>query len=215
MKRVFDIVIATCAIIFLSPLFIVVALIVKATSSGPVLFRQQRIGKNFRPFFICKFRTMVRDASLRGGPITFGNDSRITKVGHLLRKTKIDEFPQLINVLKGEMSLVGPRPEVPRYVEMFRPDYEVILRVRPGITDLASIKYRDEAAILGQAKDPEEEYINRVLPEKIRFAKEYVRRSSFLFDLCIIFKTILQLFVDRVSSSADKSINCHAGEGKA
>ena len=126
-----------------------------------------------------------------------GDDPRITRVGWFLRKTKIDELPQLINVLRGEMTLVGPRPEVPQYVELFRQDYEEILRIRPGITDLASIKYRDEAALLGQSKNPEEEYVTRVLPDKIKLGKEYIRRSSVFFDLTVIFKTFLRLF-DRV-----------------
>ena len=141
---------------------------------------------------------MVYDAPQKGGPITFGDDTRITTVGRLLRKTKIDELPQLINVLLGDMSLVGPRPEVSRYVEMFRDDYNVILQVRPGITDLASIKFRDEAALLGEAADPESEYIHRILPEKIRLAKEYVRRQSLRLDLSIIFATLVGLLGDRI-----------------
>jgi lipopolysaccharide/colanic/teichoic acid biosynthesis glycosyltransferase len=127
-------------------------------------------------------------------PITVGRDPRITRVGQYLRQTKIDELPQLINVLKGDMSLVGPRPEVPRYVELFHKDYAEILRMRPGITDLASIKYRDEAAILGQSEHPEEEYVSSVLPEKIDLAKAYLNQSSFLFDIGLICKTLLKLF---------------------
>jgi len=124
-----------------------------------------------------------------------------------LRKTKIDELPQLINVLKGEMSLVGPRPEVPRYVEMFREDYKEVLRVRPGITDLASIKYRDEAALLGQAENPEQEYISRVLPEKIHLAKEYVGKSSCWFDFTVIIRTLLRVVVDAFSSPAQAAVD--------
>jgi lipopolysaccharide/colanic/teichoic acid biosynthesis glycosyltransferase len=137
---------------------------------------------------------MVEDASRIGGSITFGVDPRITRVGRALRKTKIDELPQLINVLRGEMSFVGPRPEVRQYVELFRQDYEEILKVLPGITDLASLRYRHEAEILGRCEKPEEEYVKRVLPEKIRLAKEYVRRSSLLLDITLIFKTILRVF---------------------
>ena len=199
-KRAFDILAVALGLLLLSPLFALVALLVKLTSPGPVFFRQQRIGRRFRPFFINKFRTMVQDAPKLGAQITFGDDPRITRLGHILRKTKIDELPQLINVLKGEMSLVGPRPEVPKYVEMFRDDYEEILQVRPGITDLASIEYRDEAAVLAEADNPEEEYVRRVLPEKIRLAKEYVRRASFWYDLTIIMKTLLKLFADRLVS---------------
>ena len=193
MKRTLDIVASALAIMILSPLLILVAVAVKATSPGPIFFRQRRVGKSFRPFDIFKFRTMVKDAQKKGAAITFGEDPRITRFGRFLRKTKIDEIPQLFNVLKGEMSLVGPRPEVPRYVEMFRDDYAIILQVRPGITDLASLKYRDEAAVLGQAENPEEEYVKHVLPEKIRFAKEYVNKAALLLDLKIIFQTILKL----------------------
>ena len=202
-KRLFDIVTASLGLLVLSPLLVLVAVLVKLTSPGPVLFRQERIGRGFRPFLICKFRTMAADAPRQGGQITFGRDSRITRVGHVLRKMKIDELPQLINVLKGEMSLVGPRPEVPEYVDLFRQDYEEILQARPGITDLASIEYREEAAILGRAEDPRKEYVERVLPDKIRLAKQYVRQSSFSGDLVLIMKTVLSLVWDHVGS-ADK-----------
>jgi lipopolysaccharide/colanic/teichoic acid biosynthesis glycosyltransferase len=135
----------------------------------------------------------VQNAKVNNRSITVGDDPRITRVGWFLRKTKIDELPQLINVLRGEMTFVGPRPEVPQYVEMFRQDYEEILKMRPGITDLASIKYRDEAALLGQFENPEEEYVTRVLPDKIGLGKEYVRCSSLAFDLRLIFRTFLKL----------------------
>ncbi len=192
-----DMVAAGLGLLVLSPLLAIVALLVRCGSPGPALFRQERMGRNFRPFQILKFRTMVQDAPQRGGPITFGADPRITPLGGILRKTKLDELPQLINVVKGDMSLVGPRPEVPRYVEMFRGDYAEILQVRPGITDLASIRYRDEAAVLGAAANPEEEYVRRVLPEKIRLAKEYVERRSLRLDLTIIFGTLFRLVCDR------------------
>ncbi|MGA2618533.1 MAG: sugar transferase [Thermoguttaceae bacterium] len=193
MKRLLDVTIAGVGLILLCPLLAVVAALVKLTSRGPVFFRQERVGRGFRPFRIYKFRTMRRQAPHGGPQITFGSDPRITPVGRFLRASKLDELPQLINVLRGEMSLVGPRPEVPKYVQMFRPDYEEILQVRPGITDLASIRYRQEAAILGRAADPEQEYVRRVLPEKIRLAKEYIRRSSLRTDLAIIIKTVLVL----------------------
>jgi lipopolysaccharide/colanic/teichoic acid biosynthesis glycosyltransferase len=196
MKRVFDIVVAGTGLIVLAPVMLAAALLVKWTSPGPILFRQERIGRRFRPFCIYKFRTMVQEAPRQGGPITFGADPRITRIGRLLRSTKLDELPQLINVLKGDMSLVGPRPEVHQYVDMFRQDYQEILEVRPGITDLASIAYRDEAAVLGRAADPEAEYRTRVLPEKIRLAKEYLRRASFWFDLLLIAKTVVRLAGD-------------------
>ena len=198
MKRTFDIVVGVLGILFLFPLVPVVALLIKLDSRGPVFFRQERVGRGFHPFLIYKFRTMVHDAPRKGGPITVGEDPRITRVGWYLRKTKIDEMPQLINVLKGEMSFVGPRPEVRQYVELFRKDYEEILKVQPGITDLASLKYRDEAEVLELSQDPEKEYVNRILPEKIQLAKEYLIQSSFLFDLSLILKTLLKLPYVRV-----------------
>lgn len=192
-KRCWDIVTSGLGLIILSPLLLLVAVLVKLTSPGPVFFRQERIGRGGRPFQILKFRSMVSDAPVRGAPITFGNDPRITPLGHILRKSKIDELPQLINVLRGDMSLVGPRPEIRKYVEMFRSDYEEILQVRPGITDLASIEFRDEAALLGRAADPETEYVNRVLPKKIRLAKVYVAQASFIKDVAIILRTLVHL----------------------
>ena len=200
MKRMFDIVVAAAALVVLFPLLVLSALLIKLDSPGPIFFKQERIGRNFRPFWIYKFRTMAQDAPARGGLVTIGEDARVTRVGRLLRKSKIDEIPQLTNILKGDMALVGPRPEVRYYVELFRRDYEEILKVRPGLTDLASLKYRDEAALLGKAANPEDEYRTRVLPDKIRLAKDYLRRSSFLFDLSLILKTLFKLFDYRVSS---------------
>ena len=188
-KRLFDVVAAVAGLLVLSPLFALVALAIKLTSRGPVFFRQERVGRDFQTFRIYKFRTMVVDAPRLGGQITAGRDPRITSIGHLLRKTKLDELPQLLNVLFGEMSLVGPRPEVPKYVEMFRPQFAEVLSVRPGITDLASVKYRDENEILGRADDPEAAYVNQVLPDKLALATEYVRRASFWFDVRLIFAT--------------------------
>ena len=194
MKRNLDILVSLVGLICLFPFLLLAAVLIKLDSRGPIFFRQERIGMRFRPFQILKFRTMVQNSIAGGQSITVGDDPRITRVGWLLRKTKIDELPQLINVLRGEMTFVGPRPEVPQYVELFRQDYEEILKVRPGITDLASIKYRDEAALLGQSENPEEEYVTRVLPDKINLGKEYIRRSSVLFDLTLMFKTFLRLF---------------------
>ena len=194
MKRVFDLVVAFLGLSLLFPLLLLVAFLIKLDSPGPILFRQERMGKGFRPFLIYKFRTMVYDALHRGRPITVGADPRITRVGRILRKTKLDELPQLLNVLKGDMSFVGPRPEVRQYVELFRQDYEEILQIRPGITDLASLTYRHEAEILGRAEHPEEEYVQRILPDKIRLAKAYLRRSSLFFDVTLLGKTLLRLF---------------------
>jgi lipopolysaccharide/colanic/teichoic acid biosynthesis glycosyltransferase len=155
-----------------------------------VFFLQRRIGRGFRPFAIYKFRTMVVDAPRHGGALTVGDDPRITRMGRILRRTKIDELPQLINVLKGDMSLVGPRPEVPRYVEQFRQRYETILRVRPGITDPASLKYRHESDLLAASADPEDEYVRRILPDKLRMAEEYIAASSLFTDFVLIARTV-------------------------
>jgi lipopolysaccharide/colanic/teichoic acid biosynthesis glycosyltransferase len=193
MKRTFDIIVSFLGLVVLSPLLLLVAVVIKLDSSGPIYFRQERMGRGFRPFLIYKFRTMVQDPSNQGLPLTVGDDPRITRIGRFLRKTKIDELPQLINVLKGEMTFVGPRPEVRRFVELFRRDYEEILRMRPGVTDLASLKYQDEAALMGQFTNPEEEYIERILPDKIRLAKEYINRSSVIFDLSLILRTLPKL----------------------
>lgn len=199
MKRVFDLVVALLGLVLLAPLMAIAALLVKLDSNGPIFFKQERMGRGFRPFFIYKFRTMVHDPGGAGRRFTVGNDPRITRVGTLLRKTKIDELPQLFNVLKGEMSFVGPRPEVPEFVELFRQDYEEILKIRPGITDLASLKYRHEAALLGQSSNPTEEYVTHILPDKIKLAKNYIQNSSFFFDLTVIFKTLLKLFNRRAA----------------
>jgi lipopolysaccharide/colanic/teichoic acid biosynthesis glycosyltransferase len=198
-KRAFDMLFAFASLLLLSPMMIAAALLIKCDSKGPVFFKQERIGRGFRPFLIYKFRTMRQDFDRAGRLITVGADPRITRIGHFLRKTKMDELPQLINVLKGDMSFVGPRPEVRQYVQAFQKDYEEILKVRPGITDLASLKYRDEASLLAKAKDPEEEYVTHVLPDKIRLAKDYLQRSSFLFDLSLIVKTLFRILDYRTS----------------
>jgi lipopolysaccharide/colanic/teichoic acid biosynthesis glycosyltransferase len=202
-KRLLDLVASAAGLVCLLPLFLVIAALIKADSRGPVFFTQERMGCRFRPFRILKFRTMVQGAPARGRSITCGDDPRITRVGRFLRASKIDELPQLINVIRGEMSLVGPRPELPRYVARFREDYEEILTVRPGLTDPASIEFRDEAAILGRFPDPEDIYVTRILPAKIRLGKEYARTFSFTSDLRLILKTIATLA--RKSSTAPYS----------
>jgi lipopolysaccharide/colanic/teichoic acid biosynthesis glycosyltransferase len=196
-KRGFDLLAALIGIILISPLLLLVALIVKIGSAGPVLYCQQRIGRDFKPFSIYKFRTMRPGSDADGNTCTVQGDSRITPIGRLLRKTKLDELPQLFNVLKGEMSLVGPRPEVARYVELFREDYKTVLSVRPGITDYAAIEYRDEEGVLnalvgGKYASVHEAYIAEVLPAKIQLYKKYIAEQFFLPDLGIIFKTLLK-----------------------
>lgn len=194
-KRLFDIALSLLGLTFLAPLFLLIAVLIKAESSGPVFFRQERVGLHGRPFRIHKFRTMRADRESAGPLLTIGADPRITRVGRFLRRYKLDELPQLIDVLLGRMSLVGPRPEVPKYVALYPEEvHEKVLSVRPGITDWASIRFRDENALLGRAADPERAYVEEVLPIKLRFYLEYVDTRSFLVDLRIIFATIAAVF---------------------
>ena len=191
-KRLFDIAFALLALLLLGPLLLVVALWVRLDSPGPVFFRQQRVGRGGQLFDIVKFRTMRTGAEAMGPQITVGQDTRITRAGAWLRRSKVDELPQFINVLRGDMSVVGPRPEVPRYVALFPADVrQAVLSVRPGITDLASIEFRDESALLAQSQDPERTYVEQILPAKLRHAQEYVRTRSLWLDLRIIARTVL------------------------
>ncbi|MBA5875529.1 MAG: sugar transferase [Nitrospira sp. CR1.2] len=192
-KRLVDILGASLGLVLFSPLLLILAALIKLDSSGPVLFRQERIGRGFTPFLIYKFRTMAADRANEGLFITSRNDARVTRAGRWLRAMKLDELPQLLNVLIGDMSLVGPRPEVRHYVELFRSEYEQLLSIRPGMTDLASLKYRDEGDFLAQAEDPEAEYVTRILPDKIELGSLYLQRASLLFDLSLILKTVLRL----------------------
>jgi lipopolysaccharide/colanic/teichoic acid biosynthesis glycosyltransferase len=191
MKRLFDFVASSFGLILLTPIFVLVALWIKLDSRGVIFFRQERVGFQGDLFRIHKFRTMVLDAEKKGKQITVGADSRITTVGRFLRKYKLDELPQLIDVLVGDMSLVGPRPEVPKYIDYYTDDEKHdVLSVKPGITDNASIEFRDENRLLASSKDPEATYINEVLPKKIDLYRKYVRERSFFGDVAIIFKTI-------------------------
>ena len=190
-KRVFDLVISITGLILLSPVMLGIALAIILGSSGPVLFRQTRVGRFGKPFTIYKYRTMVPDADQLGEKITIGQDPRITNVGSFLRRYKLDELPQLFNVLKGDMSLVGPRPEVPEYIEYY-PGLEKneVLSIRPGITDMASIEFRNENLLLMTADDPVREYIDNILPRKIELYKKYVRERTLWLDMIIIMKTV-------------------------
>lgn len=189
LKRCFDITASALGLLFLMIPFLIIAIIIKATSKGPVFFRQVRVGKDGKEFRIYKFRTMVVDAKKKGMQITVGADSRITGIGKFLRKTKVDELPQLINVLKGQMSFVGPRPEVPRYVALYDDYQRNILRIKPGITELASIVYRDENEVLAKSENPEETYINEIMPKKIALNIEYMQKLGFWYDIKLIFMT--------------------------
>lgn len=193
-KRLFDWLASTLGLLLLAPLFLVLTLWIKLDSRGPVFFRQERVGQYGNTFRIHKFRTMVVDAEKRGLQITVGADARVTRIGHRLRKYKLDELPQLIDVWLGRMSLVGPRPEVPRYVACYPADVrERVLSVRPGITDKASIEFKDENEILGRAADPHRAYIEEVLPIKLRYCLDYVENRSLLGDIGLIFRTITAL----------------------
>ena len=192
LKRVFDIIVSFCGIIILFPLIIIVSILIKITSKGPVLFKQVRVTKNGKLFKIYKFRTM-KENSEGNKQITVGKDNRITGIGHILRKTKLDELPQLFNVLKGEMSLVGPRPEVPKYVELYTDEQREILKVPAGITDYASIYFSNESELLGEAENPEELYIKKIMPYKIELNKKYINEIGIMTDIKIIILTILKI----------------------
>lgn len=194
-KRAFDVVFSFIGLVILSPLLILIAIIIKIDSKGSVLFIQGRVGKNNKDFKIFKFRTM-RVQSQKKGLLTLGNnDSRITKIGYFLRRYKIDEFPQLINILVGDMSFVGPRPELRYYVNFYNEDDMKIFTVRPGITGLASLKYRNEVELLKAAKNPEDYFINTIIPDKLKFNKEYIKRKNFFFDLKLIIITIIKVII--------------------
>ena len=193
LKRLFDVLVSLIALALTLPVFLVIAVLIKLDSSGPVLYREERIGKGFRRFFIFKFRTLEENAQ---GPVSrFKRSSKPTRVGRFLRKTRLSELPQLINVLKGDMSIVGPRPELRQFVHMFRGKYLRILTVRPGITDLASLEFQNEKKILSKSPNPEEEYINKLMPEKIRLAMIYLDRSSFFYDLSLILNSLFSVDV--------------------
>jgi len=194
-KRLFDIIFSLFGLIITVPILVGVAILIKISSPGPVFYRGTRIGRAGKSFKIFKFRTMVEKAEEIGGPSTAGDDPRLTKIGKVLKKYQLDELPQLINVLKGEMSLVGPRPEVKMYVDMMtEEERKTILSVRPGMTDNASLWDFHEGEILKGSPDPEKTYMEKIRPEKIRLQIEYVKNRSFLLDLKIIVKTILRVF---------------------
>jgi lipopolysaccharide/colanic/teichoic acid biosynthesis glycosyltransferase len=189
-KRAFDIVATLCGGVLLLPIVIPIALWIKFGSKGPLFYIQKRVGKDFKEFDLYKFRSMVVDADKKGPSVTSGDDPRITKVGKIIRKTKIDELPQLINVLKGDMSLVGPRPEVMKFVEQKKQEYKKVLSVKPGITDNAAIEFRDEESIMEQYEDKEKAYIDIILPQKIKLYYKYIDNIGFLEDIKLILKTL-------------------------
>ena len=194
-KRIFDLFFVVPGLIVLAPVFLIIVLLIKLKDGGNVLFKQERVGKHGKLFKVLKFRTMVMNAESLGDKVTTGNDSRITPVGAVLRKYKLDELPQLINVLKGDMSLVGPRPEVPEYVEFYPEEIKkIVLSVKPGITDIASIEFVNENELLSDSKDPVADYKNKVLPIKLAYNVDYVNGRSMWMDFSLIFKTIAAIF---------------------
>ena len=189
MKRFFDVVASGIGLILLSPLFVILAIWIKCDSIGPVFYKQVRVGRNNMDFQLFKFRSMRVGSDKKGLITVGGHDPRITRSGYYIRKYKLDEFPQLINVFKGDMSLVGPRPEVRKYVDMYTEEQMHVLDVRPGITDLASIRYRNENELLEWVNDPDKYYVEVIMPDKLRINLEYVARHSFTFDIRLIFQT--------------------------
>lgn len=193
-KRTFDIVVSFLGLIVLSPFFMLISLLIKVESKGPVIFKQLRVGKNNTDFWLYKFRSMAVDTEKKG-QLTIGmRDPRITATGYYLRKYKLDELPQLFNVLNGDMSLVGPRPEVRKYVSLYNADQMKVLSVKPGITDYASIKYFHENAILGKSENPEQAYIMEIMPEKLRLNLIYTQSNNLFIDLKIIITTFIRFF---------------------
>jgi lipopolysaccharide/colanic/teichoic acid biosynthesis glycosyltransferase len=190
MIRFFDILFSSLGVVVLSPLFLVLAVWIKLDSKGPVFYKQSRVGKNDEDFRLYKFRTMVVNADKKGLITVGGRDPRVTRAGYFLRKYKLDELPQLVNVLRGNMSLVGPRPEVRKYVEMYTPEQRKVLSVKPGLTDYASIHYIDENRVLAKSDDPERTYIDIIIPEKIRYNMKYIENRSVKEYFKIIFMTL-------------------------
>ncbi len=198
-KRIFDIIFFVLTFPVVFPLILLISLILLIKQGRPIFFLQERVGKNFKPFKLIKFRTMIKDADKVGPSITGKNDSRITPMGRFLRKTKLDELPQFLNVLKGDMSVVGPRPEVPKYVELFRKDYEEILSIRPGIVDYATLIYTREEEVLSSGEDREKTYIEEILTHKIKLYKKYLSKMSLRTDMEIILKTIELIIINKNS----------------
>ncbi|KAB1065705.1 sugar transferase [Salibacter halophilus] len=192
LKRLFDLVSAGLVLVLLFPVLTVIALAIVLDSKGGIFYRQTRVGKNGKTFRLYKFRTMRPNSDKL--QITVGHrDPRVTKIGYLLRKYKLDEFPQLLNILKGEMSVVGPRPEVPKYVELYTPEQREVLSVRPGLTDYASLKFVDESELLAESDNPEQTYREEIMPAKLKLGREYVEKQSFFTDLKIIFQTLYRI----------------------
>jgi lipopolysaccharide/colanic/teichoic acid biosynthesis glycosyltransferase len=193
MKKIFDIVSSLMVLIIGMPFFLIIALLIVLSSRGGIFFVQKRVGKNNVDFNVLKFRTMKPDSESKGQITVGGKDPRITSVGYWLRKFKMDEFPQLINVIKGDMSIVGPRPEVRKYVDLYSEEQLKVLTVRPGLTDIASLEYIDENELLGKSTNPEETYINEIMPKKLELNLKYIAHQSLWLDIKLIFKTFFKI----------------------
>lgn len=193
MIRFFDFILSLVGLVVLAPIFIVLAIWIKTDSKGPIFYKQVRVGQNGIDFGLFKFRSMVVDADKKGLITVGGRDPRITRSGYFIRKYKLDELPQLINVLVGDMSLVGPRPEVRKYVDLYTDEQQKVLSVKPGITDYASIEYMDENEILGKSSDPEKTYIEEIMPEKIKYNMKYIQNKNVSEYFKIIFLTLLKI----------------------
>jgi len=196
MKRLFDIITSGCGLIVLSPMFLVLSVWIKMDSNGPIFYKQVRVGRDGKDFRLFKFRSMRVGSDVKGLITIGGHDPRVTRSGYFIRKFKLDEFAQLINVFIGDMSLVGPRPEVRHYVDYWNPEQMHVLDVRPGITDPASIKFRNENELLEKVKDPEKYYIEVIMQEKIKLYLEYVQNASFLYDIKLIFRTLFVIVTE-------------------
>jgi len=192
-KRLFDLFFSLIGVIVLSPLLLIIAILIKISSPGPVFYRGLRAGKNFKPFKIFKFRTMKAEAEKLGGPSTAGDDPRLTRIGKFLKKWKIDELPQLLNVIKGEISLVGPRPEVLEYAKLYQGEEKIVYTIKPGITDFASLWDVHEEEILKGSPDPEKTYLEKIRPEKVKLQMKYLKEMSLYTDIKIIWRTFLKL----------------------
>ena len=195
-KRIFDLFSSAVGLIILSPLFLLIAILIKLDSTGPVFFKQKRIGLKGKMFNIYKFRTMLANTKGEDRQITIGLDSRITRRGRILRKFNLDELPQLINVLKGEMSLVGPRPEVPKYIELYSEGQKKVLSVKPGMTDYASIEFNKESEILASSSHPKDDYVRKIMPQKIILNLKYINDRSILLDFKLILRTLREILGD-------------------
>jgi lipopolysaccharide/colanic/teichoic acid biosynthesis glycosyltransferase len=193
-KRILDFSLALIGLIIIFPILLVIGIKTKIHSRGPVFFKQKRLGRHWKEFEIFKFRTMIQNAEIKGPKVTKEDDWRITGFGRFLRRYKLDELPQLINIIKGEMSFVGPRPEVLKYAKYFKNDYNEILMIRPGLTDYASLEFKNESDILKGEKDPEKVYLEKILPIKIEYYKKYLNKRNLLVDIKLIFKTIYSIF---------------------